>query len=135
MSLAGPAAPRRIPLLPDLVQDQHVLIGIEAGPESVAAIGDELAISRQALEWALLQWTIVKTVENLGFEHEEASIDPVLQARLLDEGLDPSGPIELENPELGSRSYSGKSGEPGVFVMERDQACDVEIGQTVPVRT
>src|SRR6478735_2351587 len=46
----GPAAPGRSPRRPQVVEHQRVLVGVHAGPETLVAVGPQLAARRQALQ-------------------------------------------------------------------------------------
>src|SRR4051794_15378462 len=82
---------------PEVVEHDGVLISVHTIPEALVPEGAQLALLRQALErLALKDAAGVDVAERLGLETEEAAVDPVLAARLLDEALDP-----VVGPELG----------------------------------
>ena len=86
------------------------------------------AAQRLALEHAVL----AEVVERARLEAEEAAVDPVLAARLLDEAGDPVA-VELGDAPLQVRPDHGHRRQPAVRAVELEQRAEVDVGDAVGV--
>ena len=60
------------------------------------AVGSQLAVGHQSLQRLALEHAVlIQVVQRAGLEAEEAAVDPVLAARLLDEAADPVGKSDI----------------------------------------
>ena len=73
------ARPRRLAALPEVVEDDRVLVGVHAVPKALVAVGAQLSVRGEALERLALQDALrVEVVERARLKAEEAAVDPVL---------------------------------------------------------
>src|ERR1700760_3767560 len=90
-ALLLPDPPRWFAGRPEVVQLDHVLVGVHALPEALVPVGGELPVVRQALERLPLEDAVGgEVVERPGLHAEEAAVDPVVEPRLLAEAGDPA---------------------------------------------
>src|SRR3954452_14522033 len=76
-----PRLPGRLARLPEVVEDDRVLVGVHAVPEPLVPEGAELAGARQPLELLALEDAVpAQVLEDAGLEAEEAAVYPVLAA-------------------------------------------------------
>ncbi len=94
----------------------------------------QLSVGGEPLQRGLLEHAVlVQPVEDSGAQAEEAAVDPVLRARLLDEARDPPVGRELGDPELQARPDDGHRRERAVALVECQQRAQVHVGEPVRV--
>src|SRR6476620_12214923 len=97
------------------------------------AVGAQLVVAGEARERLALEHAVaVQVAEHARLEAEEAAVDPVRAARLLDEAGDGVA-VELGNPPLDVRPHDRNRGEGAVATVEIELGAEIDIGHAVRV--
>src|SRR6185295_12202246 len=119
---------------PEVVEDDGVLVGVHAVPEALVAEGPQLAVGSESLQrLALEHAALVEMVEHSRLEAEEAAVDPVLAARLLDEALDGVAGADACDAPLQLRPHYRDGGGRAVRGVEIEQRVEVDVGDPVGI--
>ena len=129
-----PDPPGRLAAGPEVVQRHRVLVGVHAVPEALVAEGVQLAVGGEALQRLALEHAVgVEIAERPGLEAEEATVDPVLAARLLGEAGDAVPLPELSHPPLQVRPHHRQRRQVAMTAVELEQRPEVDVGDAVGV--
>src|SRR5262245_27773513 len=102
---ALPHLPGRIAARVHVVEDALIRERVHALPEAGRAVGDELALGDEPLEWLLhelLAWLDV--VEDLALEREETAVDPEFRLADVPDLVDESGGVRRDDVERLARA-------------------------------
>src|SRR6185436_12756671 len=80
-SASRPDLPGCLAGLPEVIEQDRILVSVHAVPEPVVPVGGELPVRRKPLQRLSLEHTaVLEVVERPRLEAEEATVDPVLGA-------------------------------------------------------
>src|SRR5436190_462995 len=120
-------APGRVAALPELVEEECVLVRVHAVPEALVTVCVELPRARHRLERAAFQ-NVVRTdeAERGRLHHAEAAVHPAVEPGLLLEPGDAPVVAQLRDAPGVARAHDRHRRRPAVGAVEVDQRAHVE---------
>src|SRR5262249_44167596 len=131
-----PDSPRRLVLVPQLIEIQVLAIRVHGVEEAVMTVGLELPFGGQALERLPFEDAIVvrNEIEKPTIENEVACTDPAVQLSLPGKSRYRSVRIQFSKAKTRDGAHGGHRGRLPVRLVKFKELGDVHVGQAITVR-